>query len=562
MASVKVIPASGGRTRTVSAFFAHRALPWRGLIVFAFFCSITVAFQIASGCYRSEFDGYPDEPAHYITGLMVHDYIASGSPIHPFGQASPLRFAENYYVHYPKVSFGHWPPLFYVLQAAWTLLFSISRTSVLVLMALTTAAVAQAMFLAARERLGILLPAGLGFLWILTPFVQANTGMVMAESLVAFTALLAAMALGRYLDREAPRDALWFGVWTLCCILTKGDGWALALAPPLGIALCRKWHLLRKGALYGAAAIVALAIPWQLMTLTMVEEGWEDRPGFLYSWNALRTFFALLAGGVGWVAFGFALLGAAALCLIPLSAGRSVEGFWAAMFATAVGGLLLHAAIPAGIESRRLIPVLPEVLLLTGGGIAWLGGRMANRWAPYALAGATGVGFFFQSFSIPPKTSDGFAEAAEKVLRLQPNPGGVVFVTGTTSGEGSFIAELAMGERRPGHYVLRGTKMLVRTGWAGHEQTPIFQTPSQVAGMLDDWGVNAIAVEMGGGGKSLGRDILLAALAEAPAKWVEAPLSKSAGGKVELLVRKGPELAPKRNFQIDLTPTLGRTLSE
>src|SRR5487761_2640999 len=106
MASVKVIPASGGRTQSVSALFVHRALPWRGLIVFAFFCSITVAFQIASGCYRSEFDGYPDEPAHYITGLMVHDYIASGSPFHRSSQENPLHYAENYYLHYPKVSFG------------------------------------------------------------------------------------------------------------------------------------------------------------------------------------------------------------------------------------------------------------------------------------------------------------------------------------------------------------------------------------------------------------------------------------------------------------------------
>ena len=562
MATVKASPASGSRIESDGLIFPKRAPFWSAPLFFALFLSATVALQVAGGCYRSEFDGYPDESAHYITGLMVHDYLASGSPVHPSGQENPLRFAENFYVHYPKVSIGHWPPLFYLLQAAWMLVFSISRVSILALMAVTTAAVAQAMFLAARRESGVLLSAALGFLWISTPFVQANTGMVMAESLVALTALLAMLALGRYLDRERPRDALWFGVWTLLCILTKGDGWALAVAGPLALALSRKWHLLRRGALYWAAAIVALAIPWQLMTLSMVEEGWEDRPGILYSLRALGSFFALLAGGVGWVAFALALLGAAVLCVRPFVRGGAVAGFWAAAAAIAASGLLLHAAVPAGIESRRLISILPEFLLLAGGGIAWLSRRTSFRWAEYALTAAMVCGFLFQSFSAPWKDGNRLSEAAAKILSLQPDRGGVVFVSGSTSGEGSFIAEVAMRERRPGHYVLRGTKMLVKSGWAGHDQKPVFGGSRQVAEMLDNWGVNAIAIESGAGGDSLSRSILLEAIAAARAKWVEVPLSPAAEGRVRLLVRNGPRIAPKGDFQLDLTHTLGRMLSE
>ena len=52
-----------------------------------------------------------------MTGLMVRDYIAAGFP------DSPFRFAENYYLHYPKVAIGHWPPVFYSIQAAWMLIF-------------------------------------------------------------------------------------------------------------------------------------------------------------------------------------------------------------------------------------------------------------------------------------------------------------------------------------------------------------------------------------------------------------------------------------------------------
>ena len=160
------------------------------------------------------------------------------------------------------------------------------------------------------------------------------------------------------------------------------------------------------------------------------------------------------------------------------------------------------------------------------------------------------------------KTSNDFSEVAEKVLRLQPKAEGAIFVAGSTSGEGSFIAEVAMRERRPGHYILRGTKMLVRSGWAGHDQKPVFRTSRQAAEMLDAWGVNAIAIETSAGGESLGRSILLAAIAEDRTSWAEVPLSNAAQGKVQLLVRNGPVIAPKRNFQIDLTHTLGRTLAE
>jgi hypothetical protein len=52
---------------------------------------------------------------------------------------TPLRFAENYYVHYPKVALGHWAPAFHTLQAAWKLVLSPTTGSVLVLVGLLAA---------------------------------------------------------------------------------------------------------------------------------------------------------------------------------------------------------------------------------------------------------------------------------------------------------------------------------------------------------------------------------------------------------------------------------------
>ena len=97
------------------------------LLVAALLLVVVTALQIRSGAWHAEFGGHPDEAAHYVTGLMVRDYVAQGFP------GSPMAYAAGYYDHYPKVALGNWPPGFYAIQALWTLAFSVSRTSVMFL---------------------------------------------------------------------------------------------------------------------------------------------------------------------------------------------------------------------------------------------------------------------------------------------------------------------------------------------------------------------------------------------------------------------------------------------
>src|SRR5579862_7978697 len=38
---------------------------------------VLLAVQTVGGAYHAEFTGFPDEPAHFVSGLMVYDYLAS-----------------------------------------------------------------------------------------------------------------------------------------------------------------------------------------------------------------------------------------------------------------------------------------------------------------------------------------------------------------------------------------------------------------------------------------------------------------------------------------------------
>ena len=62
-------------------------LLWPGILLFVVYLGVTVLLQILSGAYHAEFAGYPDESAHYVTSLMVRDFLASLHYTDPMGFA-------------------------------------------------------------------------------------------------------------------------------------------------------------------------------------------------------------------------------------------------------------------------------------------------------------------------------------------------------------------------------------------------------------------------------------------------------------------------------------------
>src|ERR1039458_2050937 len=228
--------------------FQLRALEY--VTVCAVLWMLAALLQWKAGAFAVELSGNPDESAHYITGLMIRDYIASGQ------FTSPMTYAEHYYAHYPKIAFGMWPPFFHITEALWTLIFSPGKISVLLLMALIAAATGTSIYYVLRRKYGRTVAFAGGALFVLAPLVQASTSAVMADGLVALLDLWAMIYLVRYLESERTRAAVVFGVFTALSMATKANGVALVLLPILAVPLTRRWHLLRARGLYYAAAII------------------------------------------------------------------------------------------------------------------------------------------------------------------------------------------------------------------------------------------------------------------------------------------------------------------
>jgi Dolichyl-phosphate-mannose-protein mannosyltransferase len=458
--------------------------------VFVAFVLVAILVQRLGRAYSGEFSG-ADESAHFVTGLMIRDYVAAGFP------TTPMKFAENYYLHYPKVAFGMWGPLLHVTEAAWTLILPPNRVSLLLLMAVISALTAFLLCRALVDEFGITLAATAGLLFFGGSTVERYTGMIMADGLVALMDFCAALAFGRYLNTRRWKYAIWFGVFTNLSILTKGNGVALLLLPVFAILFTRQWNILKEKPFWAAVALIAfIGGPWQI-----------------YSGLALIGISSRVPGGVllpGYTLMVITLFGIAILPviaagvydqLIAPARGRPRDGIWISAAALICSVWAFHSIVPiTGVDRRYLIAIMPPLLMFLIAGI-----RAVARWTAFLPIGphlrlwitATIVVLIFlmTNYSVPQKRHFGFDEVAEYLEGSEYKDGVFLVSSQAQDGEGMLISEIAMREKRPSHIILRATKMLSQSDWMGRRYSLLYNTPQEVMNFLKATPVEVVVIQ-------------------------------------------------------------------
>jgi len=419
--------------------------------------------QSFAGAYRSEFGSEPDESAHYVTGLMIRDYIAHGLP------GNPMHFAKDYYEHYPKVALGHWPPMFYVIQSAWTLIFSPSRISVLLLMAALTAGAAMTLFNFLRAKFGVWKGLAGTLLFLYVPMVQQFASSVMTEIPMTFLLLIASIYWARYLESGRVKDSILFGLVAAIAILVKFSGFSLALVPLFSLLLTRRFSLLKTRAFWASAiVVVVIAGPWTIVTLKIAREGMAgESVGWSFTHVAIPYYAGKLAQMCGFTMLLASLIGLA-FTLARRSMMTSADAAVAALFLSIV---VFHMLVPTGFEARHLIPVVPALIYFAWTGADWVATQLTSPRLSLLRTSAIvfsfiAVVFVLTVFYIPRKGYAGFRPVAEALIKAS-QPHSTLLVASDARGEGMFISEVAMREKRPGHFVQRASKKLAASTWEG-----------------------------------------------------------------------------------------------
>jgi hypothetical protein len=460
---------------------------WREIALALAFFGATISLQILSGAYHAEFSGYPDESAHYVTGLMFRDFVAG---LH---YTEPIKFAKDYYAHYPKVAIGHWPPFFYMVGGLWMLLFSPSRTSVMLGLASLTTLLAWLTYTFVKRRFGSRAGALAGLLLICLPLVQRYSDEVMSETLLTIASFAAALYFARFIETQRWQDSALFGLFASLAILTKGSGWDLAVVPPVALFLTRRFRLLANWTFWlPALIVVVLCAPWQWMTMSLARQGWDggDQPTFSYTIHALLGYGPVFVNLLGWGLMPLVLVGICVAIVIPYFK-RNVEPAWAATFALIPAAWIFHSIVPVGVEDRKMIIAVPATIALLFAGGFWLARRF--RWRPAVIAGIAMLVFAFQDFSLISETHYGYIEAAHYISGRQDLQNTKILISSERDGEGMLTSELAMAsKKRPGYQIIRGTKVLSHTDWDGNVFACLYQTPEALLEYLHNTQIDIV----------------------------------------------------------------------
>ena len=112
-----------------------------------------------------------------------------------------------------------------------------------------------------------------------------------------------------------------------------------------------------------------------------------------------------------------------------------------------------------------MLPAAPCILLFAAAGLNWVSGRLP---APGIVAALLAAGaFVIQTPRFPVKPHIGYSELAEFLCSSAEWNGAAFLIHSESGAEGAFVAEVALRDRRPNHFVIRDSKWLTSANSPG-----------------------------------------------------------------------------------------------
>lgn len=463
--------------------------PARSVGLFLALVALAIALQWQGGAYSVDAGEHGDEPGHLVTGLMVRDWAVAGFP------RPAMRYAEDYYFHYPRVGLGHWPPMFYIVQAAWTLVSPPSVGGVLLLMAVLTALLCFRTAAAVQRYAPDWAGPPTALLLLAMPPVILYSRMIMAEILLSWLCLEAVLAFAAWMEAPGWRAACWFALWAAAGCLTKVTAIWLAPMVALAILFSGRWRLLMEKSLWGAGLMVAMiALPWYILAPGAMHQASPDHTGVITASKAVSPsqlhrrltealeLFVILLEWMGPILLA-ALYGMWSLW----QRGRAIG---AAIAASVAGMMILRfTVLAAAFEDRTVMPIVAPLMIGAAGALPLM------RRFPIASVTALVAFASWNLLSAPPKL-DLHVESAVRASVRPEYKDAILMVASDTFREGAFIAAMAGGESpRPGHMVLRASKMMARSTWNGQRYELLVRDTGDGMTLIDRIPVGLLVME-------------------------------------------------------------------
>lgn len=455
---------------------------------------LILGLQIAGGAYHAEFDGHPDEAGHLVSGLMVYDYLAA------VPRENPLTWAKRYSLHYPNVAIGHWPPGPYIMDAVWWLVFPPSRVTAMLLNAVLMLLAAVVFYRLLRAAAPPWLSRLAALLLIAAPLAQQSYDRSMADLPSLLWSVLLTDAIVRLTRRPSVAAASGVTLCLICALLTKGAAACLVPAPLIACLILGQWRILKSRLMFwSAAAVLLLGFGWYAAGAMYFHENVRGLGGIAVAapWDA--KFIPGLTG------YGFFALACGGACAALVRRRPAAVASAAILFSAVVGSWFLRAMN----EPRDFIIVVPALLLLSVEMLLW-----ARRRTQFGLLlGVPALALF--PFTLYLQQPHGF-----RSLLNQIHLPGRMLVSSNGAGEGAWIAEVALAEKRPASIVARASKTLAIEGRNTEDYHLILKTPDDIEARLDELAIATVIVDNEPGQNAQPHQLLLEQTLKGSTAWL------------------------------------------
>jgi 4-amino-4-deoxy-L-arabinose transferase-like glycosyltransferase len=428
---------------------------------------------------------WTDAATFALNGELIRDYFASG-----FAQ-SPMTFAQEWFMRYPALTIGFYPPIFPAAEAIVFALFGFSHPAAQATVAAFSAVAAYGAYLTARPALPPLAAAAAALLIFATPDVLLWSRQVMMELPALAFLLLAAAAFLRYQSVGGTRRLLLAVLLVLCAVYTKQT--EIFAAPAFIAALLIKDGLsaLRNRSCWLAAALGAIGLlPLVAFSLVFASQLIDTAAGQAahLSFAAFTTYARALPEIVGWPsligALGYFVL--LAVRGLPRGAERQLVTLMIAWFVADY----LFISTTAHFEPRyglalAVPPAILSVLLVTR-----LAGRRLGSSAALA-AGATLFGVMIATHHV--NRMSGYDAVAAFVLDHSAQDDVVLFHGNESK---NFVFSVRMRSPSPKIYIARAEKFLVKYSIIrDYGITDNNLSSADIAALIDRKGISTVVLQ-------------------------------------------------------------------
>lgn len=432
---------------------------------------------------------WTDAPAHAMNGALVHDYLINFKPV------SPLDFAKDYYLHYPALTIGLYPPVFYFAEAAVYMATGVSHFGAQLTVSLFTLLLAYSLYSVFRTAFSPPAALGAALLALSMPVILLWSRQVMLD-VPSLALLVAATAVFlRFLENGAAKW-LYSSVLLLCVAIYTKQLAVFAVAPFAFILITEKgWAVLRQPPVWLAAALgFSLLLLLALYTLVFTPHNFQGAAGIGFEGKAqsplaLVFWYArMLPEMTGSIPIA-ASLGYVALVIWKGWASPQERRLGLLMIAWFVVGYLMVSAIVIHEERYGIFLAVP---------IAMFTIALVERIAPPALAGGTaavvGLAALAVALIVDPAPRVTGYDAVAKYLIDHADKNSVVLFHGFRSPNLTF--SLRAQSAAPEIYLLRSEKILldykVSRAWGVHDRD---LSRADLEQLVDRYGINYVALQ-------------------------------------------------------------------